>query len=690
MPKTLTFDMEGFKGGLHLLEDDSFAPPGSARRMLNVLITDRGGISPRPGTEILGVRDTSGAPMNGFFVFKKAFGAKEVPIKISAGEMKAYEASAGWFEVKIGFTDLKEFGFISNLVNTDNADYTYFCNRYEPYQRWVGEISIIDGVLAGGETEIVVDSTIEPDIFEAEVMTGTPTTTVIDVASTPWVAYQWIIFYIHITSGAEIGQVRRITDNTSSQLTIDALSGAPAATDTFDIVQLKFNINEQPQFYYNGQAITVTAIDSNVGLTVGSAHAAPDGTPITQSPQEFVDAPRGNRIDSLLGRVVVGNVRSAMSRDAGGALQGSNSAGSVWVSQQNDPSDFTFDAARVAGQGDIISTPYGGGDITAVAVQEDVVYVYKKSYIEAISYSQDINDFAIREPLKIGAGSVGKVVKGTDDHYVFTLDKQLTSVGRLVGKDQTVQTENIGLPIKRLLDEYEFSDIAGIEYRNRILFSCRSSIDESENNVTIVWNKTTRTFEGIWNLGAQSFDTYLDDLYFAAANESNVYRMFTDVNTDILGPSQTVPITAAWESNFFNLLPISANQQAIQSLNIEGYIGPNTEFQFDLYKDFSSSSALTFTFSSVDMTDEQFLMGDDLAAFLGQNPLGIDPLGTIDAPGSDGRRRFSFLVYFPFIYGQYFSTAVQSEGEDQDWEIIRMSLGLRESISTKVSSIKSI
>jgi hypothetical protein len=444
MAKTSTFDMQNFNAGLHLLEDDSVAPVGSARRMLNVLITDRGGISPRPGVEILGTRDNSGAPSNGFFVFKKAFGAEEIPIKVSAGEMKAYNATSGWFEVKNGFTDLQEFDFISNLVNTDNADYTYFCNRYEPYQRWTGQVVLINGALSGGETEIVVDSTLEDDIFEEDVATGVPTTTTVDVAGTPWIASQWVNFYIYMTSGTQAGEVRKITANSTSQITCDAFSGAPAATDTFEIRQLKFDLNEQNEFYYNGTAITVTNILTATELTVGSAHAAPDNTPITQSPVEFPGAPRGNRMDTLLGRTIVGNVRSAVSRDDGGALQGSNSAGSIFVSQQNDPSDFSYDAARVAGQGDILSTPYGGGDITAVAVQEDVVYIYKKSYIEAVSYSQDIDDLAIRTPLKVGAGSVGKVIKGSDDHYVVSLDKQFTSIGRLLGKDQTVQTENIG------------------------------------------------------------------------------------------------------------------------------------------------------------------------------------------------------------------------------------------------------
>jgi len=690
MAKTLTFDMDGFRQGLQLLSDDSLAPPGSARRMLNVLITDRGGIAPRPGIELLGERNTDGVPSDGFYVFKKAFGAKEIPIKAYSGAIYAYHAAAGWFKIKDGFTGGEEFDFISNLVNTDNADYTYYCNRYEPFQRWTGQIALIEGALTGGETEIVVDSTLEEDIFEEDVATGTPTTTVIDVADTPWVASQWINFYIYITSGTQIGQVRKITASTNNQLTFDALDSAPSASDTFEIRQLLFNLNETDQFYYNGVAIQVTAIKSSTELTVASAHVAPDGTPIVQEPVEFPGAPRGNRLDTLLGRTLVGNVRSAVARDAGGALQGSNSAGSIFVSQLNDPTDFTYSATRIASEGDIISMPYGGGDITDISVQEEVAYVYKKTYIEAIQYTQDIDDYAVRTPLKTGAGSIGKVIKGKDDHYVISLDKQFTSIGRVVGKDQTVQTENIGLPIKRLLDEYGFTDVTGAEFRNRILFSCRSDLNQNQNNVTVVWNKTTKTFEGIWNLGAFGFDTYLDELYFAGASDANVYKMFIDEKSDILSDTEKIPITAVWESNFFNLLPVKGNIQSIKSINIEGYIGPNTEFQFDLYKDFSTDSALTFSFSSIDMDDEQFMLGDNLAAFLGNNPLGVDPLGTIDAPGADGRRRFSFLIYFPFIYGQYFSTSIQSEGEDQDWEIIRTSLGLSEDISTKVSSIKVI
>lgn len=694
MAKTLSFDMDKFNAGLVLLNDDSTAPVGSAREMTNVFITDRGGIAPRPGTMMLGERNPSASKGKGFFVFKKSFGAVELPMKAYDDELEAYNPSAGWFRVKDSFTPDQEFGFISSLVNTDNEDFAYFCNRYEPFQRWSGQVALLSGALTGGETTIAVDSTLEVDTFYSGVVSAAPapTTTTIDDAAAvpPWssLGNQWTNFYVYITSGAQAGKVRKISATTTSQITFAALPGAPVAGDTFEIRQVKFELALGTEFIYNGIPITVTAVDTDTDLTVASAHAAPIGTPITMTPVEYIDAPRGNRIDSLLGRTMVGNVRSALSRDSGGALQGSNSAGSVWVSKINDPKDFTTASVpRVAGEGDLISTPYGGGDITAVAVHEEVAYVYKHSYVESIQYTQDINDSAIRTPLKPGAGSINKIIKGKDDHYFMTVDKQFTSLGRIEGKDSTVQTANIGLPIKRLLDAYEFDDFNGVEYRNRILFSARSNNFEEDNNSTLVWNKRTQSFEGAWNIGAHGFDIYGEELYYQESYGPNVWKMFESRKTDVDGEDE-LPISARWQSNFYNLAPIKGNFQAVESFAFEGYIAADAEFTFSMYKDFATESSIEFTFGGVG--DNEFFVGSDLASFLGANPLGLHPIGTIDTPGADGRRRFSFMVYFPYIYGQYFSIAFGSFGIDQDWEIIRSSLGVREAISTIRPGIRSI
>jgi len=194
MAKTLSYDMDKFNAGLVLLNDDSTAPVGSAREMTNVFITDRGGIAPRPGTLMLGERNPSASKGKGFFVFKKSFGAKELPMKAYGDEMEAYDPTAGWYRVKNDFTPDQEFGFISSLVNTDNEDFAYFCNRYEPFQRWSGQVSLLTAPLAGGETVLPVETTLEDDIFYEGVIGAAPTTTTItDAAATAQIQQQGLL-----------------------------------------------------------------------------------------------------------------------------------------------------------------------------------------------------------------------------------------------------------------------------------------------------------------------------------------------------------------------------------------------------------------------------------------------------------------------------------------------------------------
>lgn len=742
--KTLTITQENFKKGLQLLLDDTKSEFGSARKMLNVSISDRGGIQTRPGTELLGTKNTSSSVIKGVFNFKKSQGSAEYPIKAYSTLLEYYHPTAGWSRLKSGFTSAQEFGFVSSLVNTDNDDFCYFCNRTEEYQRWRGAATLLNGALVGAETSVVVDSVLKDNVYYSGVATGNSATT-LTVSGSTWATDMWKNFMVHITGTTG---VCRITSNTLDTLTFDTLGGAPGNV-AFEIRQLAFPLYEigtvatagtttltgtgtnflavyraGDSIYVDGETVrTVSAIASNTSLTVtsafsttaatlkhrpkrqiiynstvieytdiplsttftvGSAHAASDNTAVTLVPEVFTDAPRGNRLETLLGRVFVGNVRSAVSRDSAGALQGSDQAGSVFVSKILNPSSFTFAATRVAGEGDIINMPYGGGEVADIKGQEDSIYCYKKSYIEQVKYTQDGNDTATRTPLKTGKGSIGRVIKGADDQYFMTIDKQYTSLGRVQAKDITPQTENFGLSIKRLLDSYDHTDFNGIEYQNRI-FSChRTSSDETYNNVVLVYNKQTKSFEGIWALPAGYFFEYLEDLYYAESSGANCWKMLTGKG-DKESTSVKYSITSDWRSNFFNVLPIKTNTQAINSIFLEGYIKANTTFTFNLYKDFSDTAALSFTFGG---TEDTFLVGDDFTRFLGSNSLGLQPLGTVDAPGSDGRRRFQFIVYFPYIYGQTFSTGILSDGLEQDWEVVRIALGLKEDVSTKITNIK--
>jgi len=686
MPKSneIYIDYEDFKKGLFSLTDTTKAPFGTARDMTNMLVTDRGGVSPRMGTKLLGTFNSSTLATTGLYNFRKSFDSDEFLMKTYDDELEVYSknhSSADWWRLKSGFTVGKEFGFVTSLVNTDNEDYTIFCNRYEEYQRWQGAVTLLNGALAGGETTVTVDSVLTEEIFESKTASASSATT-LDVTGTPWAASQWVNMYVYITSGVHNGKIRLISANTTSQITFATLGSDPV-TPTFQIRKAAFPATGT--IIYNGTNIAYTAIPTVTTFTVASAHAGADNAAVALVPTVYPGAPRGNRLSNYLGRIIVGNVRSALARDTGGALQGYSSAGSFFVSKILTPTDFTYSATRVAGEGDVVATPYGGGEITDVAHQEDTAYVFKPRYIEAIKYSQDSNDLVNRTPLKAEIGSSGQVIKGSDDIYFITDDKKFTSVGRVATKDILPQTDNIGFRIKRLLDTYTFGTGKGIEDNDRIYIPCKSASTETSNDIIIVYNKQNKAFDGVWEIHANYFARFNGLLYYGESNTPNVYEMNKD-HSDVVGITR-YPISSSYASHFMNLTGSHANSQALNSLYFEGYIKGGTTITFQAWKDFASTAFLQFNFAG---TETGLLDGEELGAFMGGEALGLSPIGAVGEAGTDGRRHFYFRVYFPAQYGNHFSIGFTSSGQDLDYEISRFGLGISESISIDTSRIKSI
>lgn len=682
--KDVYIDFEKFKLGLYALDDTTKAPFGSARIMTNMMVTDRGGIAPRPGTTILGTSNSSTHSIRGFYNFRRSFDQNELLIKTYDTYFEVYSknnTTADWFKVKTGFTSDSEFGFITSLVNTDNNDYVIFCNRYQDYSRWSGAVTQLNGALVGAETAITVDSVLLSDIFESKTASASSATT-LDISPAAWAASQWVNLYVYITSGVHSGKIRKITANTTTQITFDTLGSDPGLC-TFEIRKPAFPATGT--LIYNGTTIAYTGIPTATTFTVGSAHAASDRSGITLVPDVYPANPRGNRLTNYLGRVIVGNVRSALARDSGGALQGYSSAGSYFVSKINNPFDFTFTATRVAGEGDIIATPYGGGDITDVAHHENAAYIFKPRYIESVQYSQDANDLANREPLKAEIGNIGRVIKGSDDLYFITADNKFVSLGRVLQKDSTEQSINIGFKIKRLLDTYTIDTGKGIEHKDKLYIPAKSSSTVTNNDILIVYNKINQAFDGIWNIGANGLEGFNNLLYYAESTGANVYQMLTG-HSDVNGTDR-FPIASAYATHFLNLAASKGYFQALNSIYFEGYIRGASEITFKSWKDFAIDPFLQFTFSG---SESGFITSSNFSAALGIGALGTEPLGSISQPDSEGRSHFYFRVYFPFQYGNFFSVGWNSQGTDLDYEISRFGLGLRESVSVDTTKVKTI
>lgn len=685
-------DLEKYRYGFMALDDTTKAPFGALRIMRNAQVTDRGGLAPRPGTQLFGTYNSNGAPIRGFDVFKKSFDQEEILLKAYDDELEFMSLNyptPGWNRLKNGFTVGGEFGFVTSLVNTDNQDYTIFCNRYESYMRWGGVVASLTGSLAGGETSIPVDSTLTQEAFDTQTATSSSATT-LSVSTAPWAADQWVNFYVYILNGTLAGKVRQITAVSTTQITFTTLGGDPGLCN-FEIRQLKFP-GLTGSVIVGGTVVAYTGIDTSTTLTVSSAPAAAAGSLVASIPDQYPANPRGNRLCNYLTRIVVGNVRSAIARGTGGAKQGYSSGGSYFVSKVNIPTDFTFSAARVAGEGDIVATPYGGGEITDVVTQEDGAYILKRDYIESVTYSQDTNDLAVRTPLKAGIGSTGKTLRGSDDVYFITPDNQITSIGRVKTKDIKPSTFDIGYSIRRYMENAVVDDVGrGREINNKLYFPIKSSSEATYNDVVLVYNVQYKMWEGIWDIGAFGIIPFGGDSYYAESNGSNVYKMFVG-NSDVVGTRRD-PVFSEVATHFFNLTGSKSNEQAMSALVVEGYILDGTIITFNAWKDFETDPFLTFNFSADEIA---FIDGTASAGFLGSEPFALDPLGAgnfdaeLGESDENGRRHFEFIVYFPFQYGRAFSVGHSSDGVDFDYEIIRYGLGLKEDVSVDTSRIKTI
>jgi hypothetical protein len=783
---TIDITPEDLSLGLYQLMDDSEAPLGSARVMQNMMITDRGGLAPRPGTQVLGTYDSTNKPLDGVYNYVKSNETLEIPMKASNGTLKYYHPTIlDWVPLKSGFTAGNEFGFKESLVNTDNEDYLYFCNRTENYQRWSGMVDVTTIGLVGSETTLTIGSTLKTDIYAQ----GTSTTssfpsTAIDNGATSttikqsvnfWTANQWVGFIVTMTSGSQAGQTGQITGNTTNELFFTAMAGAPANGDTYTITTTAtsrlttlVDTSEINSFYtlwttgqwinfyveitsgpktgsislitattnqsitfaslggdpgagctyqirlarfpvtgnlvVNGNLIAYSAIPSPTTFTITApGMAVPVGSAVTIQPIEYPGAPKGNRLELNYTRMIVGNVRTGVSRDANGNIQGSLS-GSSWyysaggISSNADPTNFGFSATRVAGEGGIESVPYGGGNINDIANQESEFYVFKRDYIEADDFTQDANDIPQRVQLKTGFGSINKVTKGKDDIYFVTQDNQITSVRRVKLADTLPQSVNIGINIKRLLDTFDFTETHGIEFKNRLLFASKSSPDNTYNDQIIVYNERTKSFEGVWQIGTSGFFKSNNQLFYGEAAGANVWEMFTGYN-DERTDTQQLGVTSQWRTNWFHLVPRKLRSfrvvpskfetVALFSIACEGFILDGTSTTISVFTDYSDLAALSFDFGNTD-ADNQFKQGLTLDAFLGANPLGLAPLGTISDPDGDGLRHFMFIIYFPYIYANYMSLGLDTTGKNQYSEFTRFSLGSTEDSMRKSINIKSL
>jgi len=659
MPKLDFFIIDDFKLGWHKRTDESKIPVGAAEEMINVVISERGGIKPRPGEILIG-QEQSGTGVLSMKSFQKTQ-APHVLVKQYEDRLEYLNENTNtWSLIKDGYTLDAKFDYEHHDTDSELLDYLYFCNGVDPYSRWNGWTAETTAVLAGGETAIPVTSTLLPDTYHTDAASASTATT-IDIATAKWGTDLWNDFYVHITSGANTGDIALITATTATQITFNTITGL-SGTPTFEIRRLA--ISPTGTVVYNDQEVAYSAVPRIDEITVGSAVAAPTDSPITVSPEEFPVNPRGSALAVNLAQMFVGNVPSSPS--------------TVYRSQLTDATDFTFSDPRSADEGDIVFINNGGSKIFDIADFENRLIILKKNYVGEITYTQDEFDIAQIDAIETGSnvGTVGRAWNMDNDLGWVTADKTITTLSRLENKDFRPQTRDLAFNIRRAMKMYGIDKVVGEQHVDKVYVGIKSSENTPSNDIMLVRSKDHFSWEGYWRSPAADIEVHNDELYYGHAAVPEVYKIDESTFDRVKG-SDEFPLSNRWRSGFINLRGVPFYLDEVSSLAVEGYIRANTKIDFKMFKDFEPDS---FVDLSLEGTEEENLDGDIQFNLLGTSSIGINPIGTyiLGDEDSDGRRHFVVIFNFPFTPLEYFSLQFGSSGLSQDWEVISAGVNVTE------------
>lgn len=644
-----------FSAGFHSKKDPTDMPLGAAQSGQNVTITADGKIAPAKGAEIFGATDTAGLPVISTTNFKQAEGT-EIPVRNSGTVLEYYHSgTAAWENLNSGYSTGQLFGFKEFNEGEEWQSYLYFCNDIEPYSRWTGAHTLLNGVLAGAETEIVVDSVLLDTVLESGTASSVTTTTLV-ISPATWSADLWDGFYIHITNGAQSGKISKISATTTSQVTFTTISGL-SGTPTFEIRRPKFADSGTLRIGTTDVAYTsMDQADRFAGCT--STPAAADNAALAQAVTKYSANPRGNILQTHNGKMFLTSNRKT----------------AVWVSAVADPTDFTYSATRAAGEGDLVLFVEGGGNITGTGVQEDSVYVVKEGVIKTLTYTQDALDLAttntlIASPL-VGAQYPLAVFKVDNFLYFASAKGGVKTAGRVADID-FVQTLQISDPIRKTVNLADFSSAAGIFFDERAFISAKKTSTSANNDIEFVYNFPL----GAWELprigrNISSYFIYNDELYGGSSLNNETYKLETGriIKTGDDPDEEQFPIKAVWESSSMTE-DLPANLKAHTAIYLEGYISPNTTIKVYLQDGYKGlKRTLTGTITG---TADQVIIAPTSAG-LAVLPLAVGVLGA-GTPGEvSGRNKFRLylLVGEKGVYEH--SIKLESDGVNQDWEILRI------------------
>lgn len=455
--------------------------------------------------------------------------------------------------------------------------------------------------------------------------------------------------------------------NASSQITewtggITTVSSSAAGT----ITKTGTNTWAQDGFYTTGtHSVTVNGIDYQAtggwgtttltGVTPSAAGLVA-GDIVHQTPEITVNGsltsfPSGFTND------LIGNLRNQI-------YVGSLTNNSVYISKVNNYKDYSYTSpTRIVGEGAIVTMD---GTATALIPQEDRMYLaagkdqwYETKFTLSADLTKEAFEISRLKTTSLQGTQSQALTTKIKNNVVFVSNEPIVeSLGRQENIFAFPNLTDLSFPIVNDMNGYSFTNGSVFYFKNFIYISVPTS------GVVLIYNMTNPAnpyWEAPQILPISRFYVVSGVLYGHSYNTSESYKLFTGYNDN----NNFIDAKAVFSYEQFGTRSSSKSGNAMY---VEGYISSNTNLTLGLNYDLDGcQTATTYSISGSD--DQIVCLPGDLNS-LGKESLGKLPLGGNLTNMSTLPPKFRGIKTFPRIPFFEQSTTFESNGIDQNWEII--------------------
>lgn len=363
--------------------------------------------------------------------------------------------------------------------------------------------------------------------------------------------------------------------------------------------------------------VTYTGITATSFTGCSNTPAAADNAGVAILPTE----PSLTGTSNPLGRIVESGQQRAW-------VAGYDTTGStLLVSKITLPDNFAFSTPRIPGEGGLHDfVDKYGGPITSLAFKDGTLIVWKQhAIITYILQQEDVstNEFPVEKTIiqgiDVGAISHWATTPAYNDIFFVSKKGGVRSLRRTVETNgqQIFDSIDMTKDIKPTIENYDFSDAAGVFHDQKFLLACKSTTAQASNNRVLVYDYVTQGWS-VWYMNVNCWFVFAGELRFGTSSGRNCYTL-NDGYEDTAG----IPIEAFWRSGYMDQHVGKLEESTFMYL--EGHISTGTTL--NIYLNYDDGGRTVQIAKSINgSTSNPYILTGSSPSF-GSYSVGTNPFG---------------------------------------------------------------